>query len=202
MPTKIRIVKAMVCPVVTYGCESWTIRKAEHWRIDGFELWCWRRLFRVPWTAMRSNQSILKEINPKYSLEKLMLKLKLQYFGHLMRRAESLEKTPMLGKIEGGRTRGWQRIRWLDWHYCLDGQEFEQALGVGDGPGNRACCSPWVRKAVDTTEWLNWTELKHFLGFQTFKEGKCLYSEYVPQEKFPPHLSSFYAAFEECLVSH
>ena len=112
--TKIRIVKAMVFPVVMYGCESWTIRKAEHWRIDGFELWCWRRLLRVPWTARRSNQSILKEINPKYSLEKLMLKLKLQYFSHLMRRAESLEKTPMLGKIEGRRRRGWQRMRWLD----------------------------------------------------------------------------------------
>ena len=98
-----------------YGCESWTIKKAEHWRIDGFELWCWRRLLRVPWTASRSNQSILKEISPEYSLERLMLKLKLQYFGHLMWRTDSLEKTLMLGKIEGRRTRGWQRMR------CLDG---------------------------------------------------------------------------------
>ena len=108
------LVKAMVFPVVIYGCESWTIRKAEHQRTDAFELWCWRRLLRVPWTARRSNQSILKEINPEYSLEGLMLKLKLQYFGHLMRKAGSLEKTQMLGKTEGRRRRGQQRMRWLD----------------------------------------------------------------------------------------
>ena len=113
MPTKVRLLKAMVFPVVMYGCESWTIKKAEHRRIDAFELWCWRRLLRVPWT-IRSNQSILKEISPEYSLEGLMLKLKLQYFGHLMRRTDSLEKTLMLGKIEGRRRRGHQRIRWLD----------------------------------------------------------------------------------------
>ena len=106
LPTKVRIVKAMVFPVVMYGCESWTVKKAERQRIDAFALWCWRRLLRVPWTARRSNQSILKEINPKYSLEGLMLKLKLQYFSHLMRRADSLEKTLMLGKIEGRRRRG------------------------------------------------------------------------------------------------
>ena len=104
----------MVFPVVMYGCESWTIKKAEHWRIDAFELWCWRRLLRVPWTARRSNQSILKEISPEYSLEGLMLKLKLQYFGHLMQRTDSLEKTLMLGKIEGRRRRGQKRMRWLD----------------------------------------------------------------------------------------
>ena len=114
LPTKVHLVKAMVFPMVMYGCESWTIKKAEHWRIDAFELRCWRRLLRVPWTARRSNQSILKEISPGCSLEGLMLKLKLQYFGHLMRRAHSLEKTLMLGKIEGRRTRGWQRMRWLD----------------------------------------------------------------------------------------
>ena len=108
------LVKAMVFPVVMYGCESWTVKKAEHWRIDDFELWCWRRLLRVPWTARRSNQSILKEISLEYSLEGLMLKLKLQYFGHLMRRADSFEKTLMLGKIEGRKRRGWQRMRWLD----------------------------------------------------------------------------------------
>ena len=113
MPTKVRLVKAMVFPVVMYGCESWTIKKAEHRRTDAFELWCWRRLLRVPWTARRSNQSILKEIGPEYSLEGLMLKLKLQYFGHLMQRTDSFEKTLMLGKIEGRRMR-WQRIRWLD----------------------------------------------------------------------------------------
>ena len=114
LPTKVCLVKAMVFPVVMYGCESWTIRKAEHWRIDGSKLWCWRRLLRVPWTARRSNQSILKEISPGCSLEGLMMKLKLQYFGHLMRRADSFEKTLMLGKIEGRRRKGWQRIRWFD----------------------------------------------------------------------------------------
>ena len=104
----------MVFPVVMYGCESWTIKKAEHWKNDAFELWCWRRLLRVPWTARRSNQSILKEISPEYSLERLMLKLKLKKFGHLMWRTHSLQKTLMLGKIEGGRRRRWQRMRWLD----------------------------------------------------------------------------------------
>ena len=112
LPTKVHLVKAMVFPVVMYGCESWTIKKDEHRRIDAFELWCWRRLLRVPWTARRSNQSILKEISPECPLEGLMLKLKLQYFGHLMRRADSFEKTLMLGKIEG--RRGRQRMRWLD----------------------------------------------------------------------------------------
>ena len=114
LPTKVRLVKAMVFPVVMYGCENWTIKKAEQQRIDAFELWCWRRLLRVPWTARRSNQSILKEINPGCLLEGLMLKLKLQYFGHLMRSADSFEKTMMLGKIEGRRRRGRQMIRWLD----------------------------------------------------------------------------------------
>ena len=114
MSTKVRLGKAMVFPVVMYGGESWTIKKAEHQRIDAFEVWCWRRLLRVPWTAGRSNQSILKEISPEYSLEGLILKLKLQYFGHLTRRADSLEKTLMLGKIEGRRRRGRQRMRWID----------------------------------------------------------------------------------------
>ena len=114
LPAKIHIVKTMVFPVVMYGCESWTIKKAEHRRINAFELWCWRRPLRVPWTARRSNQSILREISPKYSLEGLMLKLKLQYFGHLMQRTDSLEKDPDAGKIEGRRRRWQQRIRWLD----------------------------------------------------------------------------------------
>ena len=114
LPIKVHLVKAMVFPVVTYGCENWTIKKAEHQRIDAFELWCWRRLLRVPWTARRSNQSILKEVSPGCSLEGRMLKLKLQYFGHLMRRADSFEKTLMLGKIEGRRRRGLQGMRWLD----------------------------------------------------------------------------------------
>ena len=114
LPTKVCLVKAMVFSVVIYGCESWTIKKAERWKIDAFELWCWRRVLRVPWTARRFNQSILKEISPDYSLEGLMLKLKLQYFGHLMWRTDSLEKTLMLGKIEGRRRKGNQRMRWLD----------------------------------------------------------------------------------------
>ena len=114
LPAKVHLVKAMVFPVVMYGCERWTIKKAEHRRIDAFELWCWRRLLRVPWTARRYNQSILEEINPETSLEGLMLKLKLQYFGHLMQRADSFEKTLILGKIEGRRRRGRQRMRWLD----------------------------------------------------------------------------------------
>ena len=114
LQTKVHLVKAMVFPVVMYGCESWTVKNTEGWRIDAFALWCWRRLLRVPWTASRSNQSILKEISPGWSLKGLMLKLKLQYFGHLMRRADSFEKTLMLGKIEDRRRRGWQRMRWLD----------------------------------------------------------------------------------------
>ena len=114
MPIKVRLVKAMVFPVVMYECESWTVKKAEYWRLDAFELWCWRRLLRVPWTARRSNQSILKEISPGCSLVGLMLKLWLQYFGHLMQRADSFEKTLRLGKIEGRRRRAWQRMRWLD----------------------------------------------------------------------------------------
>ena len=113
LPTKVRLVKAMVFPVVVYGCESWSIKKAEHWRIDAFELWCWRRLLRVPWTARKSNRSILKEIRPGISLGGMMLMLKLQYFGHMMWRADSFERTLMLGGIGGRRRRGWQRMRWL-----------------------------------------------------------------------------------------
>ena len=149
LPTKFCLVKDMVFPVVMYGCESWTIKKAEHQRIDAFELWCWRRLLRVPWTARRSNQSILKEISSEYSLEGLMLKLTLQYFDHLMWRTDLLEKTLMLGKIEG-RRRGWQRII-TGRHHWLDGYEFEQALGVGDGQRSLTCCSPWGHKELDKT---------------------------------------------------
>ena len=125
LPTKVRLVKAMVIPVVRYGCDSWTVKKAERQRIDAFELWCWRRLLRVPWTARGSNQSTLKEINPGCSLEGLMLKLKLQYFGHLMRRTDSFEKTPMLRKIEGRGRRGQQRMR------CLDGITDSTDMGLG-----------------------------------------------------------------------
>ena len=152
---KVYLVKAIIFPVVMYGCESWTIRKAGCWRIDAFELWCWTRLLRVPWTARRSNQSILKEISPEHSLEGQMLKLKLQYFGHLMQRVNSLEKTLMLGKIEGRRRRGRQRTTW---HHRLNGHESEQTLGVGERQGSMACCSPWGLKESDTTKQLNLTE--------------------------------------------
>ena len=125
MPTKVHLVKAMVFPVVIYGCESWTIKKAEHQRIDAFELWCWRRFLRVPWTARRYNQSILKEISPECSLAGLMLKLKLQYFGRLMQRTDSFEKTLMLEKIEGRRERGQTKDEIVGWHHQLNGHEFE-----------------------------------------------------------------------------
>ena len=138
LPTKVHLVKAMVFPVVMHGCESWTVKKAERQSIDAFKLWCWRRLLRVPWTARRSNQSILKEISPESSLEGMMLKLKLQYFRHLMWTGDSLEKTLMLGGI-GGRRRGWQRMRWLDGITDLMGRESEWTLGVGDGQGGLAC---------------------------------------------------------------
>ena len=139
-----------------YGCESWTIKKAESWRIDAFDLWCWRRLLRVPWTAKRSNQSILREISPGCSLEGLMLKLKLQYFGYLMQRADLFEKTLILGKIEG-RRRGRQRMRWLDG--VTDSMDMSLGgPGVGDGQGGLACCGSWCLKESDMTEQLNWTE--------------------------------------------
>ena len=145
LPTKIHLVKAITFPVVMYGFESWTIKKAECWRIDVFELWCWRGLLRVPWTARRSNQSILKEISPEYSLEGLMLKLKLQNFGHLMPRTDSLEKTLMLGKTEGRRRRGKQRMRWLDSITNSMDMSLSKAPGV-IGQGSLACCSPWGRR--------------------------------------------------------
>ena len=147
---------AMVFPVVTYGCEIWTVKKAELRWIDAFELWCWRRVLRVTWTARRSNQSILNEISPECSLEVLMLKLKFQYFGHLMQRVDSLEKTLMLGGQEEKET---TEDEMAGWHHWLDGHEFGWTLGVGDGQGGLMCCESWGRKELDMTEWLNWTEL-------------------------------------------
>ena len=167
LPTKVCLVKAMVFPVVMYGCESRTVKKAEHWRIDAFELWYWRRLLRVPWTARRRllrvpwtarrlNQSILKEINPGISLEAMMLKLKLQYFGHLMRRVDSLEKTDA-GRDWGQEEKGMTEDEMAGWHHWLDGRESEWTPGVGGGQGGLACCNSWARKESDTTE-RNWTE--------------------------------------------
>ena len=153
LPTKVCLVKAMVFPVVMYGCESWTVKKAEHWRIDAFELWCWRRLLRVPWTARRYKRSILKEISPGCSLEGVMLKLKLQYFGHLLWRVDSLEKTLMLGGIGGQEEKGTTMNEMAGWHHRPDGHEFECTLGVGDRQGGLASCSPWARKELDMTEW-------------------------------------------------
>ena len=145
----------MVFPVIVYGRESWTMKKAECRRIDAFELWCWRRFLRVPWTARRSKLSILKEISPDYSLEELMLKLKLHYVGHLMWRTGSFEKTVILGKIEG-RKKGTREDEMVGWHHWLNGHDFEQAPGVGDGQGSLACCSAWGCKELDMTEQLNW----------------------------------------------
>ena len=156
LPTKVRLVNAMVFPEVMYGCESWTVKKAECWRIDGFELWCWRRLLRVPWTARRSNQSILKKISPGCSLEGLMLKVKLQYFGHLMRRADSFEKTLMLGKIEGRRQRGQQR--WDGWMASPIQRTWVWVNSRSWWWTGKPDVLRWGRKESETTEQLNWTE--------------------------------------------
>ena len=152
LPTKVHLVKAMVFPVVMHRCESWTTKKAEHRGIDAFEPWCWRRLLRVPWTARRSNQSILKEISLEYSLEGLMLKLKLQYFGYLMRRTDSLLKDPDAGKDSRWEEKWMTEAEMVGWHHFLNGHAFEQAPGVGDGQGSLVCCSPWGCKQSDMIE--------------------------------------------------
>ena len=157
LPTKVHLVKAMVFPVVMYGCESWTMRKAECQRIDAFELWYQRRLLRVPWAARRSNQSILKEISPEYSLEGVMLKLKLQYFGHLMWRIESLEKTWMLGKIEGRRKRGWQRMKWLDGITdSMDTSLSKLQKSVKDREAWRATVHGFTKRQTRLSDWTDW----------------------------------------------
>ena len=153
LPIKVHLIKAMVFPGVIYGCESWTIKKAECRRIDAFELWCWRRLLRVPWNTRRSNQSILKEISPDYSLEGLMLKLR--YFGHLMGRPWLTGKDRDDGKDWRQEEKGMTEDEMVGWHHRLDGHKFEQALGVGDEQGSLTCCSPWGHKEWDMTERLN-----------------------------------------------
>ena len=156
LSTKIHICKAVVFPVVMYRCVSWTMKKAEHQRIDAFKLWCWRRLLRVPWTAQRSNQSILKEINPKYSLEGLMLKLKLQYFGHLMRKSWLIGKDPDTRKDWGQEEKGTTEVEMDGWHHWLNGHEFEQTLGDSEEQRSLVCCSSWSRKEFSL--WLcDWT---------------------------------------------
>ena len=179
--TKVCLVKAMVFPEVMYGCESWTIKKAEHWRTDAFELWCWRRLLRIPWPAWRSNQSILKEIRPEYSLEGLMLKLKLQHFDHLMWRSDSLEKTLIWKRLRQEK-KGTIVDEMVGWYHWLNGHEFEQAPGVDDGLERLACCSLWGCKELYMTEQLNWTDSQKADIDIAWKKG-CIPIELYLQNK-------------------
>ena len=159
LPTKVRLVKTMVFPVVMYGCESWTVKKAERWRIDAFELWCWRRLLQIPWPARRSNQSILKEISPGCSLEGLMLKLKTPVLWPPYVKSWLIGKDSDAGRDWGQEEEGTTEDEMAGWHHQLNGREFEWTPGVGDGQGRLACCNSWGRKELNMTERLNWTEL-------------------------------------------
>ena len=172
--TKVHLVKAMVFPVVMHRCESWTVKKADHRRIDAFELWYWRRFLRRAWTARRSNQSTLKEISPGCSLEGLMLKLKLQYFGHLIQRADSFEKTLLAGKDWGQEEKGTTLGEMVGWHHQLNGYGFGWTPGVGNGQGGLVCCSSWGPKELDTIERLNWTELNWETSGKS-EEPSCLW---------------------------
>ena len=182
MPTKVYLVKVMVFTLFMYECESWALKKAESWRIDAFELWCWRRLSRVPWTARRSNQSILKEISPGCSLEGLMLKLKLQYFGHLIRRADSFEKTLDAGKDWGQEEQGMTEDEMVGWHHWLNGHGFGWTQAVGDGQGGLVCCGLGLSKS--RTRLRDWTELNWTLFWEQAELAKQVFRQLFSRADF------------------